>query len=388
MARGNIYKIYGFSIAEMFIPIIAVMVPFFKLRGLDMKDIFMTQAAFGITVAICEIPTGYLADIWGRRKAMLLGGVLRTIAFLMLPFLGNFWQIIAYEVIIGVGFSLVSGIDLALFYDEMRGESQKRQTAAMSHMFFLKNIGETISALAASALLLWSLDAVAWVTAITAVIPFLIMLTIRESAFEKMSGSHRENFRMIFRDIFRGTAILRLIFINMIVWGSATFFMVWTYQQFWADAGVPLAWFGVLWATYNFTAALSSKLAHRLTWMRGYLFYLLPALVIAGYFAMAFNVNWLGVACGLLFYMSRGFSMVVLGDLYNSHLPSRYRATANSITSLGLRLSFVVFGPLIGWAIDHKGFQMTLSTMGAIFGILALVFMIPLAREHRLGHAK
>ena len=46
-------------------------------------------------------------------------------------------------------------------------------------------------------------------------------------------------------------ATTRLVFLNLVAWGTAGFVMVWTNPKYGQDSRVPLAYFGVLWAGYN-----------------------------------------------------------------------------------------------------------------------------------------
>ena len=48
-------------------------------HGLSMSEVLQTQAIFALTIALCEVPSGYIADIWGRRGAILAGAALNAV---------------------------------------------------------------------------------------------------------------------------------------------------------------------------------------------------------------------------------------------------------------------------------------------------------------------
>jgi len=100
-----------------------------------------------------------------------------------------------------------------------------------------------------------------------------------------------------------------------------------------------------------------------------------------GYFTMASSHGWLGVAAGILFYVCRGFTSVILQDALNWRLPSSFRATGNSIKSLMFRLSFGVVGPVMGFAIERTSLNMALAMIGMSFTLLLVVLMLPLCRR-------
>jgi hypothetical protein len=89
----------------------------------------------------------------------------------------------------------------------------------------------------------------------------------------------------------------------------------------------------------------------------------------------------LGVGLGLLFQIGRGFTQVVLKDALNTRVPAEWRATANSISSMGVRLAFFVLGPLLGWLIENQGYPTALGAYSALFVLLFLTFNRSLRRQ-------
>lgn len=58
----NLFYLYGFSFFQVFLVSIPVIVPYWKELGLSLKEIFALQGIFGVTLLICDIPAGYLAE--------------------------------------------------------------------------------------------------------------------------------------------------------------------------------------------------------------------------------------------------------------------------------------------------------------------------------------
>jgi hypothetical protein len=82
--------------------------------------------------------------------------------------------------------------------------------------------------------------------------------------------------------------------------------------------------------------------------------------------------------------VSRGMSMSLFYEALNRRVPGDFRATVNSLVSLGIRAAFIATGPLLGIALDSLGIQHTLLLMVAVFGPLMAVVLVPLlGRIHR-----
>ena len=67
--------IYGLAFFQCFMVIVPVIVPFFAAKGLSLAQIFYLQAVFATTIVLLEAPSGYFADLFGRRNALLIGSV-------------------------------------------------------------------------------------------------------------------------------------------------------------------------------------------------------------------------------------------------------------------------------------------------------------------------
>lgn len=386
-AFTNARRIYLFSFFWMFLVIMPVIVPFFLDLGLTMHEVFLLQAAFGLAVVAFEIPSGYLCDLWGRKKTLIVGSFISGCGFTALVYLKSFWALVGFEIWIALGLSFVSGADVSLLYDSVDRSERKHGTKSLANMQFASVAGESVAALVGGVLIAWSFRHVVVAGAITSWIPFLIALTLREPKYERMdTKSHWQNFQRVFSHVFlRHDRILALTSINLVVWGLATFFAVWMHQKYWRDNGVPLAQFGLLWSIFNISVGIVGMQVHRLEHKLGPV----PLLIfmgfapVVGYLGMGLAGGYFGVAFGVLFYCSRGVNQVLLKDAMNWRTPSSFRATANSLQSFFFRLGFAIFGPGVGYVIDRFGMHSALFLLGGVFFALFFVTLVPLIRAIR-----
>ncbi|MEN8185401.1 MAG: hypothetical protein ABFS46_23030, partial [Myxococcota bacterium] len=247
-------------------------------------------------------------------------------------------------------------------------------------------IGETLASLLGGALVLISLDLPAQVNAVTGWVPLLVALSLHEPGGRRMSSErHRDNLARVARALFARGPFLRQLLLNLVVYGTATFVAVWAYQAYWREIGVPLGQFGVLWAGYNLTVALTARFAHRVEGTLGFrgVVLIVAVLPVLGYGVMGTSGGVAGVLAGFAFQVCRGLHQVVMRDALNTRVPAEMRATANSVAALGMRLAFAVVGPLVGFGMDGIGIAATLQILALVFAGLGLVVCGPLLRAAR-----
>jgi MFS family permease len=347
-----------------------------------MQEIFELQALFGLSVALFEVPTGYVADLWSRKASLVLGGLIAGVCFSLLPFATTYWSLALFEITIAIGASLSSGADIALVYDSMPSSANRSQVIGRINQWEL--ISEGLASLLSGVLVMWSFSAVVWAQAIVGWGPFLVSLFFTEPPIERMRcGTHLTNVQRVFSHVLVRSQLVRLIFLNCLAWGLSSFFVVWLLQPYWLSHKIPLEYFGIMWATLMFVSAFSSKYAHALEAALGARGTLLVLALAAcfGYFFMAMDLAVIGICAGALFYINRGLASVILTDAFNWKIPSEFRATANSMRSLSFRLSFALFGPLIGCMVERVGLPTTLFLLGAVFSTLVLILMLPLCNR-------
>lgn len=156
--------------------------------------------------------------------------------------------------------------------------------------------------------------------------------------------------------------------------GASTLVMTWISQSYFSFVGLPLVYFGAVWAVLNLSIVVFSLWAHDLERMIGRKtsFILLASLPVIGYFGLSFTSSLLGIAIILLFYFARAFGIVILNDYINRAIASDIRATVLSIQALSWRAVFAVIGPFIGWMSDIYSLQVAFFSAGCIFLVLFL----------------
>ncbi len=380
---GPLARINAFGAAWMGVIVMPVYVPFLTARGLAVGDVLSLLGVQAVAVMLFEIPTGYICDVLGRRRTILIGAAMNLAGLAGFTLVHGFAAYALVMLVLAGGVSLVSGADIALIYDtlDLRGADRPARRRALANYVLAQVLGEAVLGLFGAALASWSLPAVGWVTAAEAVLPLLIALTLPSG------GGAGPVMRLAsvppaLTALFRRPG-LGLLFANIVAWNLSTFIAVWLLQPYWREQGVGLRWFGLLWAGTLLTAGLVSRTAPALTLRFGprtalLVLTLAPA---CGYAGMAVCGGAAGVAAGFLFYVSRGLNAVNLKEAFNHQVPSALRATLNSVSSGAFRLGFALVGPLLGLAVDRKGLDWTLTLLAGVFLLCFATLGVPLIRR-------
>jgi MFS family permease len=389
--ENNIKAIYLLGFFTGFMVVVPVFVPLLQGHGLSMSQVLQTQALFALTIALLEVPSGYIADMWGRKNAILAGSGLNALGFFSLLWADSFVDFLFYEFILGVGFSLISGADLALLYDTevylkergLRGGAGASRS--LSRLIAVEAAASGIAGIVASLLLLWSMDWVVAVQAFTGFAPFLLGLLLVEAPRPVISAQgsargHGNNARRIVELLLFGKPVVFWTAFAIAVFGLLAVYVFWIYQKYWELQGVPLSSFGYIWAAFALTVSLSARYSDALEQKIGYrkVLVLIAVLPLFGLLGMAFGHGLLGVMFGFAIQVSRGLSMSLFYEALNRRVPGEFRATVNSLVSLGVRSIFIVTGPLLGMSLDSAGMQPTLLGLVAIFTPLMGLVMVPL----------
>lgn len=383
--KRNISRALYFHFFQAFMVLVPVAVPFFQSKGLTMRDVFTLQALFAGVVLLAEVASGYMADLFGRRRVLLVGALFCGLGHSLLLIAEGFWTLALYELLLGISFSLASGSDLALLYDSelALGASAERQRRVVGKIYSLGTLSGALSGAVCSLILLGgSLAEVIWVQVIVGWIPFMVALGLVEAPRQSLDreAGHGREMKRILRYLWGHSLLLRQVFVTACIWPLTTFYAVWLLQEVWRLQYIPLYLFGWIWGGLSLLTALSGRYASALEKHCGprALLFCIGVLPIVGYLGLAVAGPLVGIAVAALFFVARGLGQVLLADALNHRIPSQFRATANSLVSFGFRACFAVTGPLVGYGLDRLGMDVILGLLAVLSALIVLVCLLPL----------
>lgn len=373
--HSNINKLYLFSFLKMSLFPMAIITLFWKDQiGLSLTQILLLQGIFSVAMVIMEYPSGYLSDRIGYRSALNFASLLGIIGWGFYSFADSFTEVLVAEIILGISLSFISGTDSALLYESLKAEAEEHHYARHEgRMNGLGQIGEACGAIfagllyAAAPLLPFMIQVVVWVLAL-----LLTRTLIEPQRKLKSPTSHFVEAWLSTRYALLENRRLRYtIFLNLVL-GMASFYPIWLIQPYMQDGGVPLVWFGSIWAVANLCVALFALASYRSHLKLGdrRMVVLFILLIVTGYLGLGLY----GGLWGFLFYYlltsMRGLRGPMLLNYAQQEIPSANRAGILSLQSLVFRLSFVCTGPLVGILADNVGVQRTFLLLCVAFAIM------------------
>lgn len=386
--QSNIWKAYIFQLLISLHFIGGVLIPFFTDWGkVSFFQIMILQSWFVLWSFVLEIPTGVIADFFGRKTSLILACLVNALGAFVYVIKPNFLFFLMGEFIWASAIALLSGAYEAFIYDSLKAIGQENQSKKVFgkfnsfHMIGLMIAAPFGSIIAASFGLRWTM----LLMVVPFTVAFFIALTFREPKTEERPESLRY-LQILLSGIkyFYKHKILRILALDGIVIAILCFFLIWTYQLLLKQLNVGLVYFGLIHALISGSQIVIVNNFERLENFFGSKSrYLTFSAFISGiaFVFLGVNVYVIPAILGILVISGFGLSRFVLISNYmQKHINSFNRATVLStivmFRKLGMAICYPLVGLLVGWSLSY-----TLI----VLGVITIVFsLIPKTKESYL----
>lgn len=376
--KRNILALYIIKLSKWFTLVMPIIVLFYEDHGLGLQDVFILKSVYSVAAVALEIPSGYLADVWGRRKCLILGCILFFFGYLCYSFTSTFAAFVMAEILLGTGQTLVNGADSALLYDTtVQYKKENLYLRYEGRITMIGNFAEALAGIFGGLLAAYSLRYPFYAQAVIAFsgIPAAFALQELNNKSKVQSPAH-EIMRIIKYSLVTNKKLCYNIMYSGII-GAATLTMAWFVQPYLMYMKTPTSWFGVIWTVLNLTVGIAALYSDRVDRYFGpkKMGILILTFVAGGYVALAFNLTYVGLPILLVFYVIRGFATPILKGYINQMTFSEMRATVLSIRNFIIRLMFAAIAPFIGWLNDVYSLRIALLSSAAIILVPGALFL-------------
>lgn len=386
--NSNIWKYYAFNFLNMFTIFMPYIYYYFQELGFALGQIAILQSSMAVTLFIFEIPSGYIADKFGRRNSLILGALFQIASVIILYTAESFYPLILAHVLLGISISFVSGADSALIYDTlltMKRESLYKKIEGKAKFF--GEIAVIIAAILGSLLIRFGIKQTILFTLVAYIVLLIVTCTLREPArhrpIEKvpMYREFAQIFSIVKRSL-KNTKLLGLFIYSFIILGvSNTIFIM--YQPYFRATNLPLYMYGIIFAIFSIFTAVTALKAHEIENKLGVYrsLILMPVFLVISLIGAGIAFVWFGFILFFFREAVRGFVIPVLGDYTNKLIASNERATVLSIGSMFARLGFVIISIAFGFLSDSYGLKIMFISTGIALLIFTLITMLILRRR-------
>ena len=390
--RRNLRVVLCLRAAQRYMLIAPIMVPFFAFYGQDLQEIFLLESVFAIVMVAMELPSGYLADRFGRVTVLRAGGLFWSASWLLLLGVDDFTGLLVFEVFGGLGMSLLTGADLALLYDSeeaLHKDQLQRANPAVRNLFVISMAAEGLASLSATALLFF--DGIALVVAVQTGCGLLVPLAsllLREPprARSGLTNIAAEwiNMRSVLLSLWHQSVFMRRLLGALCLWPAVSVgLIIWLMQRVWVELELTLLHFGWIWCLLQLVAAATGQLAQGAErWFGAKPVILAIVVLVLGGLCLlgAASLPW-AMAGSVLLFAARGLFSVLFIDALNRRIEDDYRATINSLIGFGFRCAFILTAPVLGIVFEGLGLWVTIYVLVSMAALIACFLLLPLTRS-------
>ena len=370
-------------------------------KHFSLLQLGLLEGIFHLTSFLMEVPTGAVADIWGKRISRIAGRYLFILSLTILFFADSFLMQALGFVFCALNYNLESGSGDALVYDSvLLLKEEKRYMSIKGKKEFLYQLSSILAFLLGGYLAVRSYPLVFLVTALFSVLSLVNAYFFTEPVFETQKeegharpGKEAFRFSTIITSIVKQTAdslgiiikrprIAFLIIFSELIFTFTTS-MYFYLQNYWKSGGRTEWYMGIVFALQAALSGISSVISpgiEKKAGERNILIYL-PALLLVCLGGIALT------PCESFFYIMTGFLegilLVAISDYINRMIPSENRATILSFQSMSFSFFMIILFPLMGFLGDTYSLKLTFLVIFLTALLVYLLYILRFVRQLR-----
>lgn len=330
-------------------------------RGYSLAQIGLAETVFHITSLLLEIPSGVFADLFGRKKMLLVSSILRMIGNVVMILSGSLFMVCVSLAFHAASYNAASGSGDALAYDSLklvRREADYEKYA--SNQLIIYRFCNGLSTMCAGFALLIGHKAAYGADIMASVVQFGILLSLYEVRADeseagtaaRMTDSVKTALAQCFLSglsfLKRERKAIALMFVNSFV-GAVDILLLFFLQAKLPAVGMPHWALGFALFFMEMGGILGARMI--LKWGRlryGGVFAVTAVLVCFGIMAEHSGMYLLMTLGGFTAALADDALQVRTNTILQEMFPSKQRATLISIESFTFSVIMVVLSPLAG----------------------------------------
>ena len=326
-------------------------------RGFSLVEIGLAETCYHAASLLTEIPSGTLADVFGRKRMLIISTFIHILASVIM-ILSNGLALVCLSIaLIAVCDSFASGSCDALAYDSLKTAGQEgAYDRYESNQLTIYRLCGGISTLCAGFALIIGYR-IAYATGIvTALVRIGILATLKEirtgepkKTAASAPGALLDCFRDSLRFLRKEAKAFLLMMANSLI-GAADILLLFFLQAKLPAAGIPDGWLGPALFAMELGGILGAKLILKFK-KHSYrtVFTAAAALILGGILLEHTGIVLLMAAGGFIAALADDALQVRTNTRLQAMFPSEQRATLISIECFTFSIIMIVLSPLAGF---------------------------------------
>ncbi|MEO8104891.1 MAG: MFS transporter [Candidatus Saccharibacteria bacterium] len=358
---------------------------FEKSIGISTLGISILAVTYITTSAVLNVPTGILADKYGRKYAILLASGALLLSSIVGGLSHSYWQYLIATVLWGIFYTTQNGAYESILYDTLQEESHEaayaRYSGLSSSAFWLAIfVSSVVGAWAGSK---YGLRTAYFLTIIPNILNVWLVLSLHEPRRAKVSTQTTslamisQGFRFL-RSSPRTFSIASVyLLIALVAWTTNEFG-----QLFFIELGFSVIVIGLLNAFSGLAQSIGNLIGHRFGRISAR-FTVVTLMALFGLtFALPVSYRYLSSTLFLLLVLIRNIFYIANNSALHHSLPSSIRAT--TISSLGMMNDGLLIIGYLSFGLVSRASNVRLGYLAvAVYGLVIFGAVRLLARSPR-----
>ena len=385
--KHNIKINYGFEFISNLNFTQVLWVSYLAFKGLTLVEIGLCESVFHIASLIFEVPTGLIADRFGRKLSRMLAVVSRMIYMILLLFVSNFGLALFSFIFAALSYNLESGADSAFVYDSMVETGTQGGFAKVQG--YREVIFQTSGLIAV--MVGGLLADIRYDYAIFATLGILIV-GLGIASFLKEPLIKEKSEKMKLKDLIHSAvSTIRqqpalgwlMLYGALFQAVSATFYFY--LSTYLIDKGYSLSAIAIWYTVNTFGSILAGLMVNKLIDRYDNRLIFFSTLFLTGSFLFMPLVPW-----GMIAFFVNGALESVLYVTMTHHInrkiSSDVRATLLSVNAMAYSVIMAVLFPLFGFFGDQAGLSVAFYSVAALMIVFVILFSLWLRRAALTRH--
>ena len=376
---ANIWKFGMYSFIDHIRLVWMIMTIYLLWLGFSFTNIGWFETIYALVVVLLELPTGALADLIGKKKALIISCFFNALLFMGIGLMNLPIQYYLIALIGGIAWSFSSGADVALFYDSVKKLGREKDYKKIRGRINTSNqVASILGVFLGPFLYIVNPRLGFLITGGVYVIAALILFTMVEPYKPKNKVSLRAHWKQTVHGLkftINHKCVMWLIgFFFLSTIGIELFYDFWQ-QPLLVHNGFEVKYFGFIFAGMMVVRGIVSWYTHKIEGKLKENWSIISILIlqVIMFYLFSFSNAYVLIIFLDILYGVIAFKEIIFEDYINSYIRSSNRATVLSVKSLIYNLTGAIFYISVGKLLDIYSINYVLIGASVMLFVGALV---------------